>query len=122
MRHNIWEKDDFFTLNGSERIDMDPSVVELPESAPLTWQFDFTDARGFYGNVTDIRLEDGVITGEVEIYDPTWNADTIGDLNCRLGGYYTKVEKNEDGTVITSCYLRGVSIVSKIDIPFSKEN
>lgn len=111
MRHKIWTKDDFFEIGG-QRIDMDPAVVELPESTMLSWNYNFGDPAGPYGEVTDIRLEDGEITGELRVFDPTWDDGTMADLNVRLGGYFTNVDKIEIGGRyrVIRCKLREVSI------------
>lgn len=128
MRHPIWKKDDFFVV-GNQRIDMDPAVVELPEQTSLSWGFDYNDARGPYGHVTDIRLEDGEITGELTVFDPTWDDNTLKDLNCRLGGFYNGVERKSDldgsNAIVTKCILREVSIIMNPPYganPFPKES
>lgn len=108
MRYDIWKKDDFFKL-GDQRIDMDPACVELPEEAHLSWNFDW--GAGPYGKVTDIRLEDGVISGEFTFYDPTWLDEALPEEFFRMGGYYRNIEKNHDGTVVTKCRLHAVAVV-----------
>lgn len=110
IRHNIWEKDDFFRVGG-QRIDMDPAVVTLPEEAPLTWNFDWNKTP--IGQCFDIRLEDGVISCGVVWIAPTLNDDTPKDLGVRFGGYYHQVVKETDkeGNVkVTACVLKGVSL------------
>jgi hypothetical protein len=117
MRHEIWKKDDFFEVAG-QRIDMDPANVTLPDESPLVWQFN--QERPPEGRVTDIRLEDGVILGEVTLFD-TVQAKHVEDFLeeglCRLGGYYTDVVKNEDGTQVLNAHLKGVSIVLTVNMP-----
>lgn len=116
MRHTIWKRDDFFLIGG-ERIDMDPAVVELPEETPLVWNFDFSKGIPM-GKVTDIKLEDGEITGEVEFFDPAYDdVYKLDEFNCRLGGYYLSVEKTEDGKNITKCRLQAVSVVLNSGMP-----
>lgn len=114
MRHKIWEKDDHFEVGG-KRVDMDPSVVELPEEAHLVWEFNWDDKRGPYGSVTDIRLEDGEITAKIKFFDPSWDEELL--KSCRFAGYYTKVEKNAEGSQVTKCKLKGVSVVPISNVP-----
>lgn len=116
MRYAIWKKEDFFEVSPELiRIDMDPSVVELGEDLSVSYRFNHNDPP--LGKVTDVRLEDGEISGEVEFFDPTWDDETMEQLKCRLGGYYSKVMKNDEGNVILSAKLLGVSIVPEWDIP-----
>lgn len=106
MRYKIWEKDDFF-LVGGERTDMDPSVVELPDETILEYGFNYNTKP--LGRVSDIRLEDGEITGEVEFWEPTLSDETFAKLDCRLAGYYNNVyQKNGN---VTGCSLRSVSMI-----------
>lgn len=114
MRYPIMMKDDAFTVAGM-RINVDPAVVELPEMATIWWNYDFGDLSGPYGTITDLRVEGEEITGEVRIYDPTWDENTMDIINCRLAGYYNKVEYKTDldggNPVVTSCILRAVSVI-----------
>lgn len=110
MRYPIWKKDDFFEFLDGRRIDMESTAVALPDASPLTWQFDW--ARKPCGIVTDIREDDGEISGEVLFWDEDFNDSNMEEMGLRLGGYFTEVKKNEDGTVVLSCNLRGVSILS----------
>jgi len=120
MRHPIWKKDDFFIIGG-ERIDMDAEAVELPDEAYLFWGYNHGDPAGPYGKVTEMRVEDGEVTGELTVWDPTWDDNTMEDINCRLGGYFTHVEKRTDldgsNAVVTKCHLRAVSVVMLADTP-----
>lgn len=111
-RKNIWEKDDFFIL-GLQRIDMDPAVVKLEQDLPLVYGYDWSGE--LLGKVTDVRLEDGVISGEVEVFDETLEEAWEG--HCRLGGYYLDVFKNEDGTQVLSATLKGVSYIMNANSP-----
>lgn len=121
MDTRIWQKDDFFKV-GSKRIDMDPSVVQLPEKVDVFWNFDH--ARPSYGSATNIRLEDGEIFCDLELFDEKNEAgyEQLKD-DVRLAGYYTGVEKNDDGSVVTSCDLRAISFILVANAPgFPKEN
>lgn len=118
-RIKIWEKDDFFQIS-SERKDMDPAVVQLPEEGiPLAWQYNWEKT---YGVVRDIRLEDGEITGEVEFFDKHHQAQVEALLkhgDVRYGGYYSEVKERKDGNVstVTECRLRAVAIVMNHTMP-----
>lgn len=122
MRNKIWEKDDFFMIGG-KRIDMDPSVVELPtEPIPLVWQYDFGRIPP-HGLVFDIRLEDEEITGEPTFYkeEDAWHLyDFFDDGLIRFGGFYNKVVKNDAGTWVTTCKLDAVSINLMATMPGAK--
>lgn len=110
MRHPIWLKDDYFQL-GATKIEMDPAVVELPEEPiVLTWLYRWEEAP--LGSVTDLRLEDGEITGEVKWADNkgAQSAKALlehGDL--RLGGYYTEVVRKDN--LVLQCRLRAVATI-----------
>lgn len=118
-RIKIWEKDDFFQIS-SERKDMDPEVVQLPEGeVALVWQYYFEKP---YGVVRDIRLEDDEITGEVEFFNETDRSQVEALLehgDVRFGGYYNGVETRKDGKteIVTECQLRCVSIVMQHSMP-----
>lgn len=114
MKHKIWKKEDFFLIS-DERIDMDPAVVELVDGIPLVWNFDFN--RAPYAWVNDIELIDGEIIGEVEWIDPHNYEQMIKDGDIRLGGYYTQVEKSEDGATVIKCLLKGASLVVSSSMP-----
>ena len=117
----IWRKDDTFTLIGMPEIKMDAAVCEIPEKCvPLSWDFNFMDNP--IGQVDNIRLEDGEIIGDVELFDdpthrePTTMREQVEALwehdDIRLGGYYTNVVyKDDKRTEIGSCTLRAVAFV-----------
>lgn len=119
MRYPILKKDDTFAV-GFERIAMDPNVVELPEMVSLWWNHNYDDLRGPYGTLTDLRVEDGEITGELRVYDPTWTDETMQDIGCRLHGCFTNIafESNLDTkeSHIAGCKLRAVSVM--LEPPF----
>lgn len=118
-RIKIWKKDDFFQIS-SERKDMDPTVVQLPEGEiPLAWQYNWEKT---YGVVRDVRLEDDEITGEVEFFSEIDQAHVEALLehgDVRYGGYYSEVKERKDDKVvtITECRLRAVSIVMNHTMP-----
>jgi hypothetical protein len=117
IRHKIWEEDDYFQM-GDKRIDMDPSVVTLPAGCYMVWNYNW-DSKPI-GRCFDIRVEDDVITCGVVWMDLTLNDDTPKDLGVRLGGQYYEVVKNDDGTRVTHCVLKGVGLFVRpdsIDIP-----
>lgn len=118
MRYTIWEKDDFFKV-GATRMDMDPAVVDLPVEADVMWMYD--TAKPPHGKVTDIRLEDGEITGEVEFYDPAITDDVLKELRCRFGGYYTSIRWNDERTQVTSARLTAISVMLLEEAPGYKE-
>lgn len=119
MRYPIWKKDDYFHHHMSHRIDMDPAVVELPDKpVPLTWQYDWE--RPPIGMVTDVKFEDGEISGEIEwltVNGETWTDEMFEELEVRLGGFYTKVYKSADNKHVTACYLQAVSIMLEVVAP-----
>lgn len=126
MRHPILKKTDTFTHSHAK---LDPNVVELPEMVSVWWNHDFGDIRGPYGTITDLRVEDGELTGELNSFDPTWNDNTMEDINCRLAGYFTDVAWHSDldgsNAVITKCALRAVSVIMEPPFganPFPKES
>lgn len=111
MRHPIWKKDDvFYVVN--KTITMDPSGVVLPEVSPLTWNYDWN--RPPIGKVTEIRLEDDEITGEVEVYNEVdrqyIEPDAMEEFSIRLFGFYNHVIYNDEGTAVIGADLRGVSL------------
>lgn len=117
MRYPIWKKDDFFYPQGLEtgRIDMDAEAVTLPtERLPITWMFNL-DRPKFYGHASDFKLEDHEITCEVEWITPEVDDNTMEILDVRLGGYYTEVERRAN--VVTSCVLKGVSVMMLLQTP-----
>lgn len=119
MRRKIWEKDDFFQMGG-ERIDMDPSVVEIEQGIPVVWGYNWTQTPA--GRFFDIRIEDGEITGEIEWFSDNEKYETLLDDGViRFGGYFTKVERNEDGSVVTKCCLSGVALLPISVMPKPKE-
>lgn len=120
MRYPILKKDDVLRTQDVD-IQIDAEGIEIPERAPLTWNYDYTG--GPYGYVDDIRLEDGEITGELMVTDPTWNDKTMEDYGYRLAGFYTDMVKSRDGLTITSCTLRAVAVVPPpAAYPLPKEN
>lgn len=115
MRERIWKKNDYFQISG-KRIEMDPLIVELPEEAPLTYYYNW--ASDPVGKVTELRLEDGEITGEVEVFDHEFDEETLDKLGCRLGGYYRSVTYDDDRqSSVKSAKLVGVSFVLKHLMP-----
>lgn len=115
VRYPIWKEDDYFHFVDGPRIDMDPSVVELPEESPLVWQYRMEKPP--VGVVTDIRLEGEEITGEVEFFDTAEGAMVKDEMDktLRLGGYYSDVKKKiitpGKQEVVTKCTLRCVSVM-----------
>lgn len=115
-RRIIWAKDDYFD-HGDIRIDMDPSVVKLPEdSIPIVIGFNWADLP--VGNITDLRLEDGEITGEVFWADKDQknHCETLvesGDMF--FGGYYNHVVQTTGKNVkkrVLSCELLAAGLVA----------
>lgn len=118
MRHVIWEKDDFFDNIGMGRYDMDPTVLVLPPpdgKLPLMWQFD--SQRDPIGWVSDLKLEEGEITGEVEWLMSTMSDASLENMSCRLGVYIKGVVKNSASRVIEAGTLIGVCIYFKANAP-----
>lgn len=124
--YKIWRKGDYFaemTKDGVRRVEMDPSVVKLPEGeVPLL--YGFTNENQL-GSVNNIRLEDGEILG-----DYTWTnkdaknefeAFAVDDEGYRMGGFYVNVELSEDGYRVESCRLVSVSFVFNPSNPIFKE-
>lgn len=123
MKIKIWQEDDYFNFLGGPRIDMDPIVVECKEEPlPLTWNFDWE--REPIGLVSNIRIEDGELVGDLEwiegntdFNDEKW--ETFKEF-CRFGGYYSHVVRKvlSDGQEhVASGVLAGVSIVMKSKMP-----
>jgi hypothetical protein len=119
----IWEKDDFFGFIGGPRYDMDVTAIECPgEKVPLTWQFEFDRAPA--GIVSNIRVEDGEVVGDLKMYNNNrFDALFLDGLkeDFRFGGYYSGVIFNDEKTIVTKCVLRAVSIVFKSNMPGAKE-
>jgi hypothetical protein len=125
MRYPIWKKDDYFHHHMSLRIDMDPAVVELP-TKPIVLALQYNWERPPIGKVTDVKFEDGEITGEVHwfpyaVNGETWTDEMFEGLEVRLGGFYTKIVKSEDNKRVTACYLQAVSIMLEAETPGYKE-
>lgn len=110
MRYPIWKKDDEIQ-NRPKKTILDPNAVTLPDSVPLTWNFNRSShGREVHGVVTDIRVEDGEITGEVEFYEPNYMQELLDEGDARLGGYYSGIsEREEDDIIVCGGILREVS-------------
>lgn len=117
MRFNIFEEGDFFMIGGVRR-DMDPIVVECEnEPLPIIYGYDF--AGNYYGRISDIRIENGNLTGEVEWLDPALDDGSLERMGMRLGGYYIDVEERKEGgkITVTKATLAGVAMVMKDEVP-----
>jgi len=119
MDNRVWQKDDFFQPRGRKRIDMDPTVVELPEErVPLMWNF---DQNSVYGYADNFKLEEGEITCDLNFFNEQeaehFEAlDSNGDT--RIGGYYSGlIYTDETESHIESCKLKGVSVVLTANMP-----
>lgn len=111
MRIKVWEKDDYFWAY-DKRIDMDPTVVDLglDIELPVAWNFNWGEKP--LGHVTDLRVEDGEITGELTMTHETLTKEDIDDLDMRFGGYYKDVVyTDETETRVKSCKLVSVSTI-----------
>lgn len=115
-RRIIWAKDDYFD-HGDKRTDMDPAVVKFPEeSIPIIVGFDWARGRPI-GNITDLRLEEGEITGEVFWFEPIIKEqyDALLDHDDMFfGGYYGDVvmtNGNDTNERVLSCGLRAAGLV-----------
>lgn len=126
----IWKKDDYFPAPEG-RIDMDPAVVDIDEDKKylLSWMYNW-DVRSIVGTVSNVRLEDGEILGDIEIKDklryervddvltgildesyPKELEKMLRNEEVRLGGFYTGVQLNEDKTQVLSCNLETVAVI-----------
>lgn len=125
MRHVIWAKDDTFKLINEPEYHMSPAAIEVPKhhDIPITWDFSFRSPP--IGRFTDIRIEDGDLTGEAvwfestELRDPDVLNRTLEFY--RFGGYFNEVvrenfmnAKNEiTRVIITHATLRSVAFAPK---------
>jgi hypothetical protein len=126
MSEKIWKKDDYFLIGG-KRIDMDPSVVKLPEEGRvlLTWGYDFDNVSNIMGWANNIVLEDGEILCDLEFNDVVVEPEILDMLSdetnmARLGGYYTGVEQYTDakgGEHVISCELKSVAFILNPGFP-----
>ena len=119
MRYIIWQRDDYFGDGKLERIYMEPGVVTFPtEPIPGHVQFDFEELP--VATMSDFSLdENGNITGEVTwAPDRGWD-DSILEENTDLvfGGFYTNVEREDEGGAVTHAVLAGAGIVQHNEIP-----
>lgn len=124
MIHKIWEKDDFFMIGG-KRKDMDPAVVEIKDEAiPLVWNYDWS--RPPIGWCTNVRLEDGEIVCAIawvppgpDYNGPALRDESVEELYCRIGGYYTEIEEKREGgkTIVTKATLQGAGMVMNQYMP-----
>lgn len=123
MRHAIWEAEDFFLIGG-KRIDMDPVVVECKEEPlAVVWQYRFDGPTDILGKISDICIENGAMTGEVEWLTDHMNDKLLEDFGCRIGGYYTNVVKASTGGHVLSCTLKATSVMFLHATPgFPKRN
>ena len=123
----IWKKDDFFNIKDG-RLDMDQSLVELPEPEetwPLVWQFEWDKV---IGKITNIRREDEEIVGDIEIKDDihyevvdgvatgvhtdnyrSMLYDMLDAGEVRLGGHYSNVLWKDSVMVVAK--LTAVAVV-----------
>lgn len=118
MRYDIWKKDDFFPGPDGQRIEMDADVVEIKyDPVPLAWGYNLDEMA--IGRVSDIRVEDGNLTGEVwwsekQTYLDDEFMKTI-DRDFRFGGFFSDIVKvtAADGSYsrVIKATLRSVSIV-----------
>ena len=119
MRYPIWMKDDYFEYINGPRIDMDPAVVDISAEEILLFFNYFFDLPAI-GRVTDLRLENGEITGEVEVFDREgpFCVESIKAFNLRVAGYYADVQKHSieggdlDLLIVTKARLKAATIVS----------
>lgn len=111
MRHPIWKKDDSFKMIGAKdsvkEIFMDAEIVEFAEEPlPLVWNFSW-DMKP-EGQVTELRCEDGEISGEVTLFDDSHikamlaqidtketDLEKLDAMGIRIGGYYGNVVRKE---------------------------
>lgn len=133
LRYPIWKKDDFFLIGG-KRLDMAASAVVFDqEKYVLTWGFDF-DVDHIIGLVSNVKLEDNEILGDLEIKDDvhyeaidgvstgvhtTQMKDTIFDMlergDARLGGFYNEVVEKD--RIVHHARLRSVGVVLSSNMP-----
>lgn len=97
---------------GGQQAKMDPNVVALPDKTPLTVNFNWALPEPL-GWITDIKVEDGDITGVVVLHKDSGVEEMLDNEAVELGGYYINIEKTEEGdfVIVTKATLRGVSIV-----------
>lgn len=96
MRRVIWKSTDFFQL--SHRVVMDPIVVEAyQEPLPVYASYSPSEANAI-GWVSDLRIENGDLTGEVDWDADGMLADEIFDaINVRLSGaYYLEIDEADE--------------------------
>lgn len=117
MRTPIWKSTDFFEFTNGARHDMSVDAIEFPEEGVhAVPNFDFSKLP--QGEVRDLKVEDGDLTGETSWHDPEANYDSIIESGeVRLGGMYDRVEYNEDKTVVTKCRLVCVSLILASNVP-----
>ena len=114
MRRAIWKSTDFFML-GDKRYDMDAVVIDTrQEPLPIYPRFDQQMTRPM-GCVSDLRIEDGDFTGEVEWLEDAMLCDEIFDaLPIRMAGSYM-VESTEN--VVERATLLYVTVVPIDETP-----
>lgn len=120
MRHPIWKSTDFFATgpNDEGRIDMKVEAIEVPDREIQVYGKFFSDLPPL-GHITDIKIEDGDLTGEVTWFNQNYD-DMLGkDKVVRLGGHYdnTVVGNTGDGNRCTSARLTSVALVPINDMP-----
>ncbi len=124
-RRVIWAKDDYFerkftpddgSAESYTKIQMDPNVVKLPDDdIPISIGFNHDVPP--IGKMTDVRLADGSITGEVFWFDPEEGKgydELLESGELVFGGYYGKVVQTTGDVKderVMSCELRGASMV-----------
>lgn len=124
-RSLIWGEKDFFN-RGDTRIEMDPTVVELPDDVLLTWGFNYESSDAIRGYVVNLHCEDGNITGELAFNDPDdaehyWVLEEQGLVGAT--GFYDSIEMEEDADGVqhvTKARLRSVAMLAKSELPITR--
>ena len=114
MRRAIWKSVDFFLVDGI-RYDMDAVVIETrQEPLPIYPRFDLKRTN-LMGYVSDLHIEDGDFTGEVEWLEDSVMCDEIFDaLPLRMVGSY-RVENT--GNVVDGATLLYVTVAPIAETP-----
>lgn len=145
MRMHIWKSTDWFGEPKNPTY-LNVDGVQVESEVPLCYHFNHTKPP--IGTVTDIRVEDGEITGEVNFFTPVLDSNPSDtsffhdlvlidgylcyvdgttrriDIRYRLGMYANALEFQtiDDKKTVMSCIVREVSLVPEEAWPMCEEN
>lgn len=86
--------------------------ITCPETVPVLWNFDSSNADKILGNATISRDDSGLICDVVLCNNNIINLLSEFNSELPIGGFYNKLKDQQVGSVrmIEECYLAAVSV------------